>query len=524
MGAYENPITVIDTESGKIWANAISNVANTTSKYMETVKNRATAEAQAQEKRNVEIVSNALDNRKELNEKMANTGIYSDMFFEYGMNTMDEISRLESQIKYSSGSAEDKKYLMNLLSEKQMAISNLARLGEELEAGRIDFMKDYNYIEDPDNPRPRPNTPGGASMVGSKETERYMTIMNALAGFKGKLESIYVKDKQLFGKIEGVEGDVNLIETIGYEPGIVIDMKASAQEAINNTGVYNTETGKFDESMLDKSKSFTQTNADGTRQYDVTPYNTAAISSKILMNLQAKAESFLKNDKDYASINSTWELNAGKDNKFKLKFVDTTGGGKILDAESQAKWMEMYLTQAKSLVPNYEITNEQEVFKSSLTIAGKQGSFRNVPKEKDDDDKPTKSEIRTNTAVNKVENAFQDAINNYNKNTDSFNFLEGITTKEGKVSSVEVVGNKLKIYKGGKKTEMADGRTKVNQELINELNLFDTSTSDWLDLMKNYSSNQYGKSADILLGVEDISLTSFDKPDQLAMFKDNNTQ
>jgi len=39
--------------------------------------------------------------------------------------------------------------------------------------------------------------------------------------------------------------------------------------------------------------------------------------------------------------------------------------------------------------------------------------------------------------------------------------------------------------------------------------------------MKNYSSTQYGKSADILLGVEDISLTPFDKPaDQLLNFKD----
>ena len=72
---------------------------------------------------------------------------------------------------------------------------------------------------------------------------------------------------------------------------------------------------------------------------------------------------------------------------------------------------------------------------------------------------------------------------------------------------------------------MSDGNIKVDEEPINELDLFDTSTSDWLDLMKNYSSNQYGKNTDILLGVEDISLTPLDKPASFTgnfeQYKDN---
>tara|TARA_Y100000004_G_scaffold178258_1_gene220648 strand:+ start:282 stop:1850 length:1569 start_codon:yes stop_codon:yes gene_type:complete len=521
MGAYENPITVIDTESGKIWANAINNIAQVTSNTMNSIQQRKTKQAQVEEKINVDIIKNALDNRTELNKRMANAGIHADVFFKYGMGTMDDISKLQSQIKYSTGSMEDKQYLMNLLGEKQNAISLLASLGEVLEQGKVDYFKDMGFTGD----GPKPDTPNGIALVGGEETQKYHKVMRAISGIEGKLDSIYVKDRQLFGTVSGIKEDVNISEMLGYEPGVIIDMKASAQKAIDKTGIYNTETGKFDASMLDRSKSFTKTNADGTRQYDVTPYNTAAISSKILTQLQAAAESHLEDDKDYASVNATWELNAGEDNDFKLKFIDTASGGKVLDKESKIKWIEMYLKRAKTLIPNYEITNEKEIFKSTLTVADKEGSLRNVPKESTDDNKLTKSEIRTKSAIKKVENAFQDAINNYNKDTDSFNFLEGITTKEGKVSSVEVVGNKLKIYKAGKKTEMADGTTKVNQELINELNLFDTSTSDWLDLMKNYSSNQYGKNTDILLGVEDISLTPFDKPASFTgnfeQYKDN---
>ena len=75
MGAYENPITVIDTESGKMWANAINNIAQVTINTMNTIQQRKTKQAQAEEKRNVDIIKNALDNRTELNKRMANAGV-----------------------------------------------------------------------------------------------------------------------------------------------------------------------------------------------------------------------------------------------------------------------------------------------------------------------------------------------------------------------------------------------------------------------------------------------------------------
>jgi hypothetical protein len=40
MGAYENPVTVVDTQSGQIWANAIQTLGNQTAKILDNERDR----------------------------------------------------------------------------------------------------------------------------------------------------------------------------------------------------------------------------------------------------------------------------------------------------------------------------------------------------------------------------------------------------------------------------------------------------------------------------------------------------
>ena len=44
MGAYENPVTVVDNQSGKIWANAIMSLGNNASKILDQERDRLLAE------------------------------------------------------------------------------------------------------------------------------------------------------------------------------------------------------------------------------------------------------------------------------------------------------------------------------------------------------------------------------------------------------------------------------------------------------------------------------------------------
>ena len=65
MGAYENPLAVIDTESSKIWANAITNIGNTTVELIERNKaelSRQQKEAQLILQQNAKYV---MDNQAE---------------------------------------------------------------------------------------------------------------------------------------------------------------------------------------------------------------------------------------------------------------------------------------------------------------------------------------------------------------------------------------------------------------------------------------------------------------------------
>ena len=99
MGAYENPITVIDTESGKIWANTALNISKIAANSMKAFKERKTAEAKFQQKQITDITANALKNQTALFDRLSKVGIKSDAFFNYGMSVMDDVSRLQSQIK-----------------------------------------------------------------------------------------------------------------------------------------------------------------------------------------------------------------------------------------------------------------------------------------------------------------------------------------------------------------------------------------------------------------------------------------
>ena len=48
MGAYENPITVVDTESAKMWANAIQGLGNSFVQSISEIKKRRAAIDKAQ--------------------------------------------------------------------------------------------------------------------------------------------------------------------------------------------------------------------------------------------------------------------------------------------------------------------------------------------------------------------------------------------------------------------------------------------------------------------------------------------
>ena len=369
MGAYENPITVIDTESAKIWANAITNIGNITSNNLKVIQDRKTKEAEKQEKESLLILDNAMKNNTALLDRMSKAGIKSEAFFRYGMDMMDEVSKIQGELRFFQPSTDAdfayQKDLMKQLSDKQMAIQQLYSIGGAMQTDITAYLNDMGFS--PDSKAADPGTPGGMATIGSEETIQYHKVMKALSGVTGGLESMRVENGMLFGRVTGIDEELNLTSILHYDPGTIIDTKKIAQEAIDKSGIFN-KNGQPINMYLDKAKAKTVLTEDGSSSYNVVPYKQKLLFNDIMRNISASGEAILANTKDYNSINAWWLNNAGKDNDFKLNFVTTQDGGKVLDDESKQKWLAKYEEQAKSLIPNYTVVTEDNAKELGMEV------------------------------------------------------------------------------------------------------------------------------------------------------------
>ena len=75
MGAYENPITVIDRESGQIWANAIAGVGQQTARSIEKQAAKESAEQKAMQKQLAEEADYVLNNQAAFSRAMSQSGV-----------------------------------------------------------------------------------------------------------------------------------------------------------------------------------------------------------------------------------------------------------------------------------------------------------------------------------------------------------------------------------------------------------------------------------------------------------------
>lgn len=369
MGAYENPITVIDTESAKIWSNAIANIGNITSNNLKVIQDRKTKEAEKQEKESLLVLDNAMKNNTALLDRMSKAGIKSEAFFRYGMDMMDEVSKIQGELRFFQPSTDaDFAYqrdLMNQLSDKQLAIQQLYSTGSSMQTDIVAYLNDMGFS--PDSTAADPGTPGGMATTGSEQTIQYHKVMKALAGITGGLESMRIQNGMLFGRVTGIDEELNLTSILHYDPGTIIDTKKIAQEAIDKSGIFN-KNGQPINMYLDKAKARTVLTEDGSSSYNIVPYKQKLLFNDIMRNISASGEAILANTKDYNSINAWWLNNAGKDNDFKLNFVTTQDGGKVLDDESKQKWLAKYEEQAKSLIPNYTVVTEDNAKELGMEV------------------------------------------------------------------------------------------------------------------------------------------------------------
>jgi len=414
MGAYENPITVIDTESAKMWQQASANIAQFSINTMNAINARKTKEAKEQEAEATDRTAMAIENQQAVIDRITRAGVKSDAYFQYGMALMDDVTRLQGDLKYFSGTEEEKSAMLSELSDKQKNISQLVTQGAEVQDAIGDYLKRRGVGKD--GKEASPDTPNGMVMVGNEKMVRYHKVMGALSGLdKGALESVYMKNGALYAKIEGVEGEVNLSTETKFDTGEVIDSSKLIKDALVDGGIVDNKNNYnqkkyLNQDLVDVVTSKTPTGK--TIQKTVIPYDIDRITTDALMAINNQGLAVLKSQ-DENSIRGWYMLNAGE-NAGKLNFVNEVGGvNKTLDEESTKKWLDVWNREGKKQIPDYvEITdenvdqfNDAVVGQYRLNLKAKQGDAKLLTPDDDDTDKPKPYQVRASED-------FDDFINN----------------------------------------------------------------------------------------------------------------
>ena len=124
MGAYENPVTVIDRESGKIWANTISAIGKQTVSFIEKQEaelSRQQKEQQIALEKNAEYIIN---NQAEFSKQMSKNGVNNPYLFDAGKALIDDMARATMNIKSAKGK-EAQQEALDYYSTLQKSYTNL---------------------------------------------------------------------------------------------------------------------------------------------------------------------------------------------------------------------------------------------------------------------------------------------------------------------------------------------------------------------------------------------------------------
>ena len=142
MGAYENPVTVVDTESAKYWAQAIGNLGNTMVKSMELRRQRLAASNKAQAEQDKFTLDYSMKKRDHIYDVMAKANI---------INPSKQIAidnLLKDNLKYwkmSQYGADEtiKSYGLAQQGKVQKMLSSIVPLSETIDGNRREFISKY---------------------------------------------------------------------------------------------------------------------------------------------------------------------------------------------------------------------------------------------------------------------------------------------------------------------------------------------------------------------------------------------
>jgi len=297
-GAYENPITPVDTQSGAIWANAIQGIGNTVVKTIDTLN--AKAEAKVKETQKI-LDENARFVLTENNTFIANAskaGLKNPSFAKAGM----DIIRLKSQAYF------------DMKAGKEGAVERFtkysSKLGELIELGKAGIAADDSYSSDYITNYSNVNTPGGISTTNGLNPSGSMNYNLAMpvrvGGTKNPNEEWYLDDNDNIrtkytsdqiksayerGEIKNPYIDTNPIDLFSFDAGKIDDVRTDINSFFNQSGII--KEGKLGKGYYNNDVQVIKSK-DNKTEYNYQTVNPSAVAAASSSFISAKSKSYLK--------------------------------------------------------------------------------------------------------------------------------------------------------------------------------------------------------------------------------------
>ena len=370
MGAYENPITVVDNQSGQIWANTISRVSKATTDYIDFTRQKDDELA------------------KKIQDQL-------DWAAEYASKNQEQVYANLAKLGADSIYSKEADNVLNLITENRIAMQNASTKGE-LQAAQKGFgeaqkrlQQLYSVIQMDEESKVfygeeyNPATAGlqGGMSKSKPGTADWVAAQNVNNGFAKGTKEVYWDDNTGAYKIkfsgENIQGVIDKDARIlfGYDPGKVINI----DEMIDGTYQKNNFLDKNNQLTANamSNKKFTQQYGNGKYETLFTETDIERIAKTTTPLFQAQARSFFTVPEDAEGV---WAIiGKGSNKQFSASELLQQG------SEMQNEFVDAYTKYASKRIKPYKEDKTYQIKsdkKDDLGAGGKgYGKINITPKE-----------------------------------------------------------------------------------------------------------------------------------------------
>ena len=485
MGAYENPITAINKEWGKNWANALTSVGNTVAAGVIAGK-KALNEKAAREQSLLDYKIDYITKHQGAYAKtLAQSGTNNPDILRAGRKLIDEMGEAQLNVKKAKGTKETQ-YALDRLAILQGSMAQLTKgiqIGKEFD----ETFKNDIGINGRQKDQTSPGYEGGQSLL-NVYYNRIGAARNALS--PGTTETI-LRNKETGGwtlKYSGgdfgEEGySVDMMVALSQDPGIIPTLTKDITSDLETSSTGISKSGMNGLGILDSSGNITEDflldgpaipfeNEIGNKieTYYVRRTDTQKVINLVTARSEAKGNMYLKKDAKGAQM--IWQEIFGQTEPLTME-------GNSIATEDHTKFQEKLLEFYKGKIKGYEIVEgAQPGPDGKMGTSDDIAKIENIDNEQESkrsyrDKKPPPKPVDTNPAeaFKETKTAFNTAISSGNWG----DIVKDLVINKKTIESSKLKGNILTLnYKLALKT--ADGQSwyptgdmKIDISNMNEL-------------------------------------------------------